>query len=223
MISILLLSLALPAVVPAPGSTSGVTAPSTAGIPDDLIAVGIVVSPRRERSVAVLRSQGRTRMGSVGDAMFGGRIAAITRDSVTVEWRDGRREVRLAGASLGSRSPLAPTPPTAAAAPGDRTFARKEVERRLGDEMQKILAETSLLPVTSAGRVTGLTISRMPEGTVLSEAGLQSGDILTEINGVPIDSMATLIGLWGRLQGESVIHAQILRNGQPVSLGLVLR
>lgn len=211
MISILVLSLAVTAAAGIPA-------------PQDLAAVGIVVSPRSERSVAVLRSQGRTRMGSVGDTVFGGRIVAISRDTVVVLWSDGPHEVRLAGVGLATRAALAPTPdaPKDAQA-GDRTFERKEVERRLGDEMQRILAETSLLPVTSAGRVTGLTINRMPEGTVLSDAGLQSGDILTEINGTPIDSMATLIGLWGRLQGENVIHAQVLRNGQPVSLGLVLR
>ena len=75
-----------------------------------------------------------------------------------------------------------------------------------------------------AKRVRTPHLDRMVrEGTVLTDVGLQAGDILTEVNGVPIDSMATLIALYGRLQGESVIHAQVLRNGQPVSLGVVLR
>ena len=49
------------------------------------------------------------------------------------------------------------------------------------------------------------------------------GDVLTEVNGVPIDSLATLIGLWPRLQTESAVHAVVLRNGQPVTLSVTLR
>ena len=212
MISIFFLSLAM-------------TAASAPAAPPDITALGVVVSRHPERSVAVLRSQGRTRVAGVGDAVFGGRIVAIARESVTMEFGEGPREVRLAGAPVTSRVAPAPATPTAlpVAGPGERTFERREVERRVGEEMQRILAETTLLPVTSAGRVAGLTITRLPEGTVLTDVGLQSGDILTEVNGVPIDGMATLIALWGRLQGENVIQARVLRNGQPVSLGVVLR
>ena len=191
--------------------------------PPDLTAVGIVTSARPDRSVALLRSGGRTRLGSVGDTVFGGRIAAIAPDAVVMEFADGPKELRLLAAPLTTlaASPLAPTPK--AAAPSERVFERRDVERRLGEEIPRILSDTTLLPVTSGGKVAGLTITRMPPGTVLSEAGLQQGDILTEVNGVPIDSMATLIGLWPKLQGESVLRAQVLRNGQPVTLGLVLR
>jgi hypothetical protein len=35
--------------------------------------------------------------------------------------------------------------------------------------------------------------------------------------------MATLIGLWPRLQNESTLTAIVLRNGQPVSLTVSLR
>jgi hypothetical protein len=40
------------------------------------------------------------------------------------------------------------------------------------------------------------------------------------INGVRIDSLATLAGLYGRLQGEATIRAEVLRDGQPVSITL---
>jgi hypothetical protein len=35
--------------------------------------------------------------------------------------------------------------------------------------------------------------------------------------------MATLIALYPRLQGESALRAQVLRNRQPLTLSLVLR
>ena len=100
---------------------------------------------------------------------------------------------------------------------------RREIERRLGEESGRILAETTLVPAMDAGRVAGFTITRMPDSTLLTDAGLRAGDVLTEVNGVPIDSLATLIGLWPRLQTESAVRAVVLRNGQPVSLSVTLR
>ena len=52
------------------------------------------------------------------------------------------------------------------------------------------------------GRVAGFTLTRHARRHLLSDAGLRPGDVLTEVNGVPIDSLATLIGLWPRMQTE---------------------
>jgi S1-C subfamily serine protease len=71
--------------------------------------------------------------------------------------------------------------------------------------------------------VTGFALTRIPEGSLLSEAGLRPGDVLTSINDVPIDSFATLMGLWPRLQNESRLQAIVLRDGRPVSLTVTLR
>jgi type II secretory pathway component PulC len=102
-------------------------------------------------------------------------------------------------------------------------LARAEVERRLGTEIPRILAETALAPVTEDGRVVGLAVTRLAEGTVLSDAGLRVGDVLTQINDTPIDGMASLIGLWPRLQGATELRAIVRRGGHPVSLSVTLR
>jgi type II secretion system protein C len=201
-------------------------------VPADVVALGIVLSRRPERSVAVLRAEGRTRIVGVGGTAFGGRVAEIGPRSVALEFGTRRVEVALVGAGE-------PAPPRAAAAPepdalrpGDppedpatpvRAMERGEIERRLADEAPRILAETTLLPVTEGGNVVGFTLTRMPESSLLSDAGLRPGDILTRVNDVPLDSMATLIALWPRLQQERVLRAVVIRNGQPVSLGVVLR
>lgn len=193
-----------------------------AAAPADLSAVGIVMSARAEARAAVLQSGGRTRVVGVGDTAFGGRVAAIESDHVALEYDSGRVQLRLvAGAS---------TPAVAATAPSAagedipaRAMERREIERRLGEESGRILAETTLVPAMDAGRVSGFTITRMPESTLLTEAGLRAGDVLTQVNGVPIDSLATLIALWPRLATETAVNAVVLRNGQPVTLSVTLR
>jgi len=73
------------------------------------------------------------------------------------------------------------------------------------------------------GRVVGVQVARLPEGSLLTDAGLRAGDVITRINGTEIDGMATLVGLWPRLQTASELRAVVVRNGRPVSLVVSLR
>jgi type II secretion system protein C len=193
-------------------------------------AVGVVRSPTPGRSVAILRSAGRTRVVAVGESAFGARLTAIGVETVTLE-RDGRPlELRLA--SL----PSAPAPPprAVAAAPAagqppedpatpPREMDRRLVQARLGEEMSRILADTAIAPVMEEGRVVGVQLTRVPEGSLLTDAGLRQGDVLTRINDTQVDGMATLISLWPRLQNATELRAVVLRGGQPFSLRLTLR
>jgi general secretion pathway protein C len=197
-----------------------------AGPPADLEAVGIVVSRRNESCVAILRAEGRQRVVGIGESAFGGRVTAIAPGRVTLDFGGQRVDVRLAGVTPVSPPSLplaAPSGPAEDPETPARSMERREMERRLGQEVPRILAETTLVPVTESGQVAGFTLTRLPEGTLLSDAGLRPGDVLTSINDVPIDSLATLIGLWPRLQSESDIRAVVLRNGRPVALTVHLR
>jgi len=186
--------------------------------PADLSAVGIVASRDASRSVVLLRSGGRTRVVSVGENAFGGRVTAIRADAVAIEFEGRSVDLRLSGDSVRAAAPA-----PADGDPGAHVLTRRDVERRIGEEAPRILAETTLVPAVDAGRVAGFTLTRVPENSLLTEAGLRAGDVLTQVNDTPIDSMATLIGLWPKLQGESTLTAVVLRNGQPVSLTVSLR
>ena len=73
------------------------------------------------------------------------------------------------------------------------------------------------------GHVSGLALTRVPEGSLLTDAGLRPGDVLTEINDTRIDGMGTLIGLWPRLQNATELRATVMRNGQRVPLTIILK
>jgi len=200
---------------------------SLVGAPADLVALGVVLSPRPEASVAILRSGTRTRVVGVGEQAFGGRVAAIEEGRVLVEFGGSLVDVRLArplpAAAMAAASARRPSGPPADPATPAREMSREEVQRRLLAETPRILSETTLVPVQDEERVTGFALTRVPEGSLLSDVGLKAGDILTTINDVPIDSFTTLMGLWPRLQHESSLHAIVLRDGRPVSLLVSLR
>jgi general secretion pathway protein C len=192
----------------------------TAGPPADLTVVGTIVSARSDHSMAMLRSAGRTRTAAAGETAFGGRIVSVGPGLVTMDFGPERVQLRLAGIDAIAPAPVAPTP-EAAAEPA-RAMARADVERRLGAEIPKILAETTVVPYLDRGQVAGLLVSRMPDG-LLSEVGLRPGDVLQSVNEVPVDSVATLASLWPRFQNVSEVRAVVLRDGRPFSLTLALR
>ncbi len=195
---------------------------AVAAPPPDLVALGVVVSPRKDHSVVLLRAGGRTRVAAVGEMAFGGRVASVSAGRVTLDFESGPVELSLSSGEPGPAN-VALGPPAAPARPAGPVLDRREVERRLGEEGPRILAETTLVPVVDGGRVAGYTLSHIPENSLLTDAGLRPGDVLTEINEVPIDSMATLISLWPRLQNETTLRAVVLRDGRPVPLTVSLR
>ncbi len=183
------------------------------------------MSPRQQASVAILKSGSAARIVGVGESAFGGQVLAITAEGVSLDFGGERVLLRLPGAALAAPAPAAgqPGPPPADASAVSRSMTRAEMERRIGDEAPRLLAETALQPVTEEGRVTGFALTRVPPGSLLSDVGLAAGDVLVEVNDVPIDSLATLMGLYPRLQNESLVRAVVLRNGQPLTLTLNLR
>ena len=193
------------------------------GTVPEVSAVGIVMSSRPEARTAVLKAEGRTRVVGIGETAFGGRVAAIESGSVTLDFETGRVVLRLLVPAAAGAAPAGAPPVAEDDDEGTSVMSRRDVERRLGEESSRILAETTIVPAMDGGRVAGFSITRMPEGTLLSDAGLRPGDVVTEVNGVPIDSLATLISLWPKLQTESAINAVVMRNGQPVSLSVDLR
>lgn len=199
-----------------------------ASIPSDLKLVGIVERADASLSAAILASAGRERVVTVGETAFGGRLASIAAGLVTLRFGEQDVQVRLADEAPLAKGPANVTP-VAAARPArpsrtGRVMARAEVERRLGQEMPRILAETALVAAREAGgRVAGYTLSRVAENSLLTDAGLRPGDVITEVNGTPIDSLATLASLYPRLAVEKELRAVVLRDGQPVPLSITLR
>lgn len=190
----------------------------------DLALVGVVLTPRAEGRVAVVESGGRTRVAAIGETVFGLTVTAIAEGEVVLQGDGEALRLRVGPARAPALVPAAFAHAAGPAAdPSARELPRADVVRRIGEESSRILAETTLVPVIDNGRAAGFTLTRIPENSLLTDAGLRAGDVLVEVNGTPVDSLATLIGLWPRLQSESMVRATVLRNGEPVSLSVALR
>jgi type II secretion system protein C len=182
-----------------------------------------VVLARSGRHAATLVSEGRPRSVVAGDRAFGCEVTAIRADSVEIACAGESRTLRLTAPPA---LPLGGSSSAAAVAdqtPYDLTMSRVDLEARLDREMSRLMTETTLVPVTSRGQVSGFTLSRIPPGTILETLGLQAGDVLVSVNETPIDSFTTLVSLWPKLQSTGAVRAQILRSGRPVDISVSIK
>lgn len=196
----------------------------------ELTAVGVITSAHPGGGAAILRSGDRVRVVAVGEQAFGARLIQVAPDRVVLDVGGQSVELRLAGVPSPAPAPSIPTPsePAMQATPVEpvaveQALSREHVQRRLASEIPRILGETALQPATEDGRIVGLRLVRVASGTLLTELGLQAGDVLTEINGTPTDSLPALVGLWTRLQNETALRATVLRGGRPLQLSVTLR
>src|SRR5262245_50819439 len=163
----------------------------------EVTAIGVVTSANPGGGSAILRSGDRIRVLSVGEQAFGARLIQVAPDRVVLEVDGKSVELRLVGAAPPPAPPPEPaaTPePAAQAVPVEpvaveQALSREQVQRRLTSEIPRILGETALQPATEDGRIVGLRLVRVASGTLLTDLGLQAGDVLTEVNGTPTDSL----------------------------------
>lgn len=64
----------------------------------------------------------------------------------------------------------------------------------------------------------GISSSRFEDFPLTNMLGLKNGDVITGINNIRLNGAEALVGLADKLQGQTSFAAQILRNGQPMTI-----
>lgn len=80
---------------------------------------------------------------------------------------------------------------------------------------QALMAEASLRPRMRGMAVTGFSVNASGQTPALAAAGLQAGDVITAIDGVPLDGLGRLNELRTRLARAPQAEIRFERNGQP--------
>jgi type II secretory pathway component PulC len=65
--------------------------------------------------------------------------------------------------------------------------------------------------------VQGFEISRIKEASIVEQMGLRNGDVILDVNGEPLDGMATVMRLLGGIQNAPQAKMTVLRGGQKMS------
>jgi type II secretion system protein C len=194
---------------------------STAEQGTELVLDGVIVAENPADSVALVRraEAGRAQILRVGQELQGYVLLEVAKGFVRFQGRDS--ELRLFLAGTPSSTEPAEAEPSKGGGDSEwirRAFPREVARARLEKEIPVILSETDLTPRVEDGEVRGLSVARLPDGTLLSESGLLPGDILVSINGEPLVGVDALWDLIARLVDQDEIRIVVRRRGEVLKL-----
>lgn len=92
----------------------------------------------------------------------------------------------------------------------------EEYKRNLlsADNLTKVLQDAKAEPNMVGGTLQGFRLTRIRENSAYEKAGFQNGDIIEEINGIPLRDAGGAIRLLNQLKNEKDIEVRLNRNGQ---------
>lgn len=74
-----------------------------------------------------------------------------------------------------------------------------------------------------ATRPEGVAVEAAPPGSVLSQLGLQPGDVIRSVNGQPVKNEADLGRIYQQTANGAVVSAEVARGGQTVPMQMTVR
>ena len=200
---------------PMAAGASGEPAPRT-HLP--LVLTGVIAERNPHAGMAILGpTAGAGRVYAIGDSIPGGaRLAAVLPREVLLE-----RGGRLQSLAL-PRQEFAAAPPAAALSPASAPefvqHMRELITRQPGLVADLLRPE----PVFSGGRQLGYRVYPGSDPQAFGQLGLRPGDLVTAINGTPLDDPAQDQQILGTLGSSSQASLTILRNGHQRQLTLNL-
>ncbi|MGB7755634.1 MAG: type II secretion system protein GspC [Salinisphaera sp.] len=203
----------------------------------NLELTGIVSDSRGDRSRALIKDpKGKQDSYKVGQQIVSGvKLHAIYADRVILD-RSGHYETltlesikkvrSMTGIKRSQASVISASPRSE---PSSRTVSG-DVADRIGSIRKKILSDPStashyirLRPARQNGNLVGYRIYPGADKSLFKKAGLQSGELVTAINGQPLDNPADSLKLLGGLAHASTATVTLQHNGQTRTVRINLR
>jgi type II secretion system protein C len=198
-----------------------------AGPGPELVLDGVIVAQSPADSVALVRRAGggRAQVLRVGQELHGYLLVEVTKGFIRLQGEEGELRLFLGRAS----DSTGPSDSRALSDEGRskdgagsewirRAFPRAVARERLSKEIPVILSETDLTPRIEDGEIRGLSVTRLPDGTLLSECGLLPGDVLVSINGEPLVGVEALWEMIARLVDQEEIRVVVRRRDEVLKL-----
>ena len=86
-----------------------------------------------------------------------------------------------------------------------------------------MLQDAKASPNLVDGELKGFRLDRIRNDSIYQKAGLQNGDVVEEINGIPLSDTAQAIKLLQSLRNESDIEIRFSRGGAKQNLNMKVK
>lgn len=190
-----------------------------------LVLTGIIAANDPRQGLAILgENAASTKVYAVGDTVPGGvRLHSVLNDKVILDRNGTLESLTLPRQSTG----LPPAPPPVA--------ANLPVQSPVVDRMRQLIANepgviSDILrpqPVYAQGKHRGFRVFPGRNRQAFVRLGLRPGDLVTAINGTPLDDPARSQEIFATLSSSSEAMLTVVRNGRqqdvPLNLAMVLQ
>lgn len=192
---------------------------------------GLVALETKDAALAIIAQSGGEERGyRVGEKVPGGALLyAIHADRVILE-RGGRFETltlpreKMETGGLTAQRSLFPIQTAAELRTGQQVDARQlralreTVLRNPQEAMQLVNAQ----PVMDGGQLKGYRVNPGRDRKLFSSVGLRPGDIVTSVNGIPLNDLSQMGALFEQFSSASRLEVTLERGGRETQLSLGL-
>ena len=200
-----------------PGAQDPANAPQSTA---NLVLAGTIATQDPKHGVAIISDGGPSKVYSVGDRIGGATLHSVYLDHVILD-RGGQLETLLLPRLLG---PGMRGPSVARRAGGDpRTVAAVENIRRMVQQDPGILDQVMrVVPSydSAAGKLRGFRAYPGRNRQIFNKLGLKAGDLVTAINGTPLDDPQHGQEIFNTIQTSDHATVTIERGGQKQDITL---
>jgi general secretion pathway protein C len=165
-------------------------------LPVTLLGTFAASDPAVSRATLMDKEKNETLVVGIGDQIKNtASVQRIERRRVVLLENGAPRELTF-GDDQGAQPAIRRANParrTAAAEPAIRrtqsgvAVSREEIQKSMRDPSE-LLSQARVLPKFEQGQMVGLQVNGIKPGSLFQEIGLQEGDVITQFNGIPIDS-----------------------------------
>jgi general secretion pathway protein C len=176
---------------------------------------GSIMSSDQRKSHAIIGEKGKgSEVYFIGDSISSGAKLHEVQANLVVLNRGGVLEtLRLPDVAIGNI-----TSTSKRTAPRGRNYGARSIRNSLSDDGESITKKfTDIVrpqPYMPNGKLKGYRIYPGRDRKKFAALGLRPGDLITDINGVPLNNMTDGIGLFQSLGSENQVTVTLERNGQ---------
>jgi len=186
----------------------------------NLLLTGTIATSDPKRGVAIISDGGPAKVYSVGDNIGGASLHSVYLDRVILD-RGGALETLLLPRLLGPGMRAAPVvrrtggdPRTAAAVDNIRRMVQKDPG--LLDQVMRTVPSYD----NAAGKLRGFRAYPGQNRQIFSSLGLKPGDLVTAINGTPLDDPQHSQEVFNTIQTSDHVTVTVERGGQKQEISL---
>ncbi len=186
----------------------------------NLTLTGTIATQDPRRGVAIISDGGPAKVFAVGDAVGGARLHSVYLDRVILD-RAGSLETLVLPRNVPAS--MARAAPTRARGADPRTAAAVESAREriqqdpgLLDQVMRVVPSYD----SAAGKLRGFRAYPGRNRVIFSKLGLKPGDLVTAINGTPLDDPQRSQEVFNTIQSSDRVTVTVERSGQRQDISL---